>query len=95
MVKVNSQIGKTRSLTFPINGDFWEGLEGRRNARLPGIQEERGSNTSDIKKKKKSQWFKQFEVDRLKKVLLLSKEIFPTGSSKTLHWLIPQIFLKS
>lgn len=75
-----------------ISGKAWRG------GGMPdclGFRKKEVLTHQTLKKKKKSQWFKQFEVDRLKKVLLLSKEIFPTGSSKTLHWLIPQIFLKS
>ena len=81
MVKVNSQIGKTRSLALPINGNFWQELEewkmpdclGFRKKEVLTHQTLRQSQWLEKReRKRKSQWLREFDVARLRKMLLLS-----------------------
>lgn len=69
MAKVNSQIGKTRSLILPINGDFWEELEGWRIPDSLGLKKKEVLAHRTLRK---SQWLRGYEVARLRKMLPLS-----------------------
>lgn len=70
-VKVNSQIGKTRSLALPINGDFWEELERWRMPDSLGLRKKEVLTHQTLRK---SQWLREYEVASLRKMLPLSTE---------------------